>query len=78
MSLLRKFTSLSPRIRLGIGLGLIGYASVAMYATDKISPSLGFEATDKDTEELKRWMPKLSFVDNTKSQGNSPADKRSE
>ena len=62
-SLLESYTRLAPRTRIFIGLGVIAYASVAMYTTDAIAPSLGFEETEKDREELKRYTPTLTVRD---------------
>ena len=59
-SLLRAFTNLTPRTRALIGFGLIAYASIAMYTTDAVAPSLGFDATERDRDEVKRWVPRVS------------------
>ena len=48
------------RTRIFLGLGAMAYATVMMYTTDAVAPSLGFEATEKDREELRRYTPRLS------------------
>lgn len=61
--MLSKFLNLSPRIRLLTGLGVMAYASIAMYATDRVSPSLGFDASEQEREEVRSWMPRVRAVE---------------
>ncbi|KAJ9635987.1 hypothetical protein H2199_008342 [Coniosporium tulheliwenetii] len=52
-----------PRTRLLLGLGLMGYASVALMLSDKAEEALGMVPTERDREELARAMPKIRTVD---------------
>lgn len=69
MPLWRTYTALQPRTRIILGLSIIAYASIVMYATDQVSPSLGFEATEKDREELRRYVPRVSVHEREKDNG---------
>jgi hypothetical protein len=41
----------------------MAYATFATYATDTAEKALGLEPTEKDKEELKKWVPRVSVVD---------------
>ncbi|EON68284.1 hypothetical protein W97_07542 [Coniosporium apollinis CBS 100218] len=63
MSLWQSYRNLTPRTRLLLGLGIMGYASVALMLSDKAEEALGMAPTERDKEELARAMPKIRTVD---------------
>ncbi|KAF2704312.1 hypothetical protein K504DRAFT_462881 [Pleomassaria siparia CBS 279.74] len=46
-----------------IGVGVIGYAGLGMFLTDKAEEKFGLVPTDKDREELKKAMPKITTIE---------------
>jgi len=54
---------LTPRTRIIIGVSVMAYATFATYATDSAEKAFGLEASEKDKEELQKWVPRVSMVD---------------
>jgi hypothetical protein len=59
----RSFRSLSPRGRLGVGLGLLAWGTIGLYLSDTTEKKLGLEPTEKDREALERVIPKITTVE---------------
>lgn len=57
------YTNLSPKARLGLGLGIMGWGVVGMYLFDPIVEKTGFTPSEEDKEALRRIIPKISIVD---------------
>ena len=52
------FTSLPPRSRLYWGLGACAWSLTASFALPVLARKYGFEASEKEEEELRRWIGK--------------------
>lgn len=49
-----------------IGGGIIGYALVGLYASDKAEQTFGFTPTEQDKQSLQDAVPKIHMVDREK------------
>jgi hypothetical protein len=62
--LCRAYKNLSPRSRLGIGLGFIAWSFAGLYISDNAESKLGYKATEEDRARLKDSLPlKVSIVE---------------
>ena len=46
-----------------VGVGIMGYAGVGLYLSDKAEESFGLTPTEKDKEELRNALPKIAAVE---------------
>ena len=46
-----------------IGVGIMAYAGAGMFLIDKAEEKFGLVPTEKDKEELRRAIPKISTVE---------------
>lgn len=46
-----------------IGVGVMAYAGVGLYISDVAEEKLGYTPTEKDKEQLKEALPKISAVE---------------
>jgi hypothetical protein len=46
-----------------IGVGVMAYAGAGLWISDKAEERLGFTPTEKDREELREALPKITTVD---------------
>ncbi|KAF2111106.1 hypothetical protein BDV96DRAFT_526826 [Lophiotrema nucula] len=53
------YKGIAPKTRLMLGLGVMAYAGVGLYLSDKAEEKLGWVATEKDKEELRNSLPKI-------------------
>ncbi|KAH8659122.1 hypothetical protein BGZ60DRAFT_531038 [Tricladium varicosporioides] len=63
MSLLQAYRNLSPKTRIAVGLSVIAWGTIGLYVSDNAEKKLGFEATAKDKEALKEYVPRVTIVD---------------
>jgi hypothetical protein len=63
MSLWTSYRSLSPRTRLLIGGGIMAYAGLGLFLSDKAEEAFGFVPTEQDKQRLKEAIPKISLVE---------------
>lgn len=54
------------RTRLLIGGGIMGYAMLGMFLSDKAEQSFGLTPTEQDKQRLKESVPKIHFVEREK------------
>ncbi|EER25738.1 uncharacterized protein CIMG_12025, partial [Coccidioides immitis RS] len=52
MSLWKSYRNLSPRTRMILGLGLMGYAAFGLWAEPRMEKALGMVPTEAEKEEL--------------------------
>ncbi|KAL6710966.1 hypothetical protein ACN47E_006841 [Coniothyrium glycines] len=63
MAVWQWFKGIPPRTRIIVGVGIMMYATAGMYLSDVAEEKLGFTPTEKDREDLRKDMPKISTVD---------------
>ncbi|TVY29527.1 hypothetical protein LHYA1_G001494 [Lachnellula hyalina] len=59
MSMFQSFRNLSPRTRLGLGVGFIAWGTIGLYLSDRAEKKFGLEATERDREAL----PRITIVE---------------
>lgn len=57
------YNSLSPKTRLMVGGGLIGYATLGLFLSDTAEEKLGYTPTEEDKKRLREAMPRIRVVD---------------
>ncbi|KAF4513527.1 hypothetical protein G6O67_000790 [Ophiocordyceps sinensis] len=57
------FKNLSPKLRLGVGVGVIAWGLAGLYTSDRAEEKFGFVPSDEDKEQLRKWTPRLTAVD---------------
>jgi hypothetical protein len=62
----RWYKGLTPKSRLMLGGGIMAYAVVGMYLTDKAEEKFNFKPTEQDREELQKVLPKIITVEREK------------
>ncbi|KAI1344614.1 hypothetical protein F5Y15DRAFT_411439 [Xylariaceae sp. FL0016] len=62
MSLLQSFRNLSPRTRIGVGLGLLAWGVVGLQLSDRAEEKY-FKPTEEDREALRRATPRITTVE---------------
>ncbi|KAI1476355.1 hypothetical protein K445DRAFT_323574 [Daldinia sp. EC12] len=63
MSLLQSFRNLSPRARIGVGLGLLAWGAIGLQLADRAEERYGFTPTDEDKAALAKILPSVTAVD---------------
>ncbi|KAK8128273.1 hypothetical protein PG984_009381 [Apiospora sp. TS-2023a] len=71
MSVLQSFRNLSPRMRLGVGLGLLAWGAVGLQLSDRAEDKYGFKASDEEKARLRQLAPRIVTVDRDSSDGSS-------
>ncbi|KAG6001355.1 hypothetical protein E4U21_004418 [Claviceps maximensis] len=59
------FKNLSPKTRLGVGIGIITWGLLGLYLSDHAERKLGYTPSEKDKEDLWKWAPTVTTVDRT-------------
>lgn len=59
----RWYKGIAPKTRVIIGVGIVAYASLGLFLSDKAEEKFGLVPTEKDREELKKAMPKIIPID---------------
>ncbi|TRX98344.1 hypothetical protein FHL15_000989 [Xylaria flabelliformis] len=62
MSLLQSFRNLSPKARIGIGLGLLAWGAVGLQLSDGAEERY-FKPTEEDRAALRQIAPRITTVD---------------
>jgi hypothetical protein len=57
------YTSLSPKTRLMVGGGIIGYACLGLFLADTAEEKLGYTPTEEDKKRLREALPKIRVVE---------------
>ena len=63
----RSYKSLTPKTRALLGAGLMVNAGLALQFSDQIESYLGLQPTNKEQDELKRLLPKITMVETERS-----------
>lgn len=59
----RFWKNLSPRTRLIVGVGAMGYALSGMFLSDLAEKKFGLEPTPEDKRKLEEMIPKIRSVE---------------
>ncbi|KAH8681425.1 hypothetical protein BX600DRAFT_505113 [Xylariales sp. PMI_506] len=62
MSLLQSFRNLSPRVRLGVGVGLLAWGAIGLQLSDHAEERFGLKPTEEDKEALTKLAPRITTV----------------
>ncbi|KAI1205683.1 uncharacterized protein F4807DRAFT_464364 [Annulohypoxylon truncatum] len=73
----RSFRNLSPRTRIGVGLGLLAWGAVGLHLSDRAEQRYGFTPTEEDEAELAKVFPRITAVDKHDVNDASPISKSS-
>ncbi|KAF2722005.1 hypothetical protein K431DRAFT_223110 [Polychaeton citri CBS 116435] len=63
MPLWQNYRTLTPRIRIFIGVGIMAYAGAGIFLSDRAEESLGFTPSEEDRRRLREAVPKIQLVD---------------
>lgn len=72
MSLLQSFRNLSPRARIGVGLGLLAWGAIGLQLDDRAEARYGFTPTEDDKAALAKILPSVTVVER-KNEGEGPS-----
>ncbi|KAI1116918.1 hypothetical protein F5Y14DRAFT_37961 [Nemania sp. NC0429] len=72
MSLLQSFRSLSPKTRIGVGLGLLAWGALGLQLSDRAEERY-FKPTDADRAALHQLTPRITTVDRDSGRQGSAA-----
>ncbi|GAW12126.1 hypothetical protein ANO14919_014840 [Xylariales sp. No.14919] len=59
---LQSFRNLSPKARIGVGLGLLAWGVVGLQLSDRAEERY-FKPTDEDRDALRQMAPRITTVD---------------
>jgi hypothetical protein len=63
----RWYKGIAPKTRMIIGVGIVAYAGLGLFLSDKAEEKFGLVPTEKDREELKKAMPKIIPIERPSS-----------
>ncbi|KAI2607531.1 uncharacterized protein GGS25DRAFT_523054 [Hypoxylon fragiforme] len=63
MSLLQSFRNLSPKMRIGVGLGLLAWGTIGLQLSDRAEEKFGFKPTEEDKAALDKMLPHITPID---------------
>ncbi|KAJ8109690.1 hypothetical protein OPT61_g7269 [Boeremia exigua] len=61
------YKNLTPRTRIYIGVGMMAYAGFGLFASDRIEEYFGMTPTERDYEEVRKLVPKITTVERASS-----------
>jgi hypothetical protein len=59
----RWYRAITPKTRVLIGVGVMTYAGMGLFLSDKAEEKFGLTPTEKDMEELRGALPKITTVE---------------
>lgn len=59
----RWYKGLAPKTRMLMGVGIMAYAGFGLFVSDKIEEHFGMTPNEKDYEEVRKLVPKISIID---------------
>ncbi|KAG9249313.1 hypothetical protein BJ878DRAFT_484837 [Calycina marina] len=62
MPFLQSYRNLTPRARLGVGLGILAWGTIGLYISDKAEKKLGFEPSETEKTALTARMPQITTI----------------
>ncbi|KAF2731636.1 hypothetical protein EJ04DRAFT_566648 [Polyplosphaeria fusca] len=57
------YRGISPKSRVLIGVGVMAYAGLGLFLSDKAEEKFGLVPTEKDKEDLRKAIPKITAVE---------------
>ncbi|KAH6659762.1 hypothetical protein BKA67DRAFT_529900 [Truncatella angustata] len=66
MSLLQSYRNLSPRTRLGVGVGILAWGFIGLQLSDRAEERFGLKATEEDKAALSHLAPRIVTVEKGK------------
>ncbi|KAI1767390.1 hypothetical protein GGR53DRAFT_125800 [Hypoxylon sp. FL1150] len=63
MTLLQSFRNLSPRARVGVGLGLLAWGAIGLHLSDRAEERYGLTPTEDDKAALAKVLPRITAVE---------------
>ncbi|KAL5119366.1 hypothetical protein ACEQ8H_002635 [Pleosporales sp. CAS-2024a] len=63
MALWQWYKAMTPKTRVGIGVGIMAYAAAGLFLSDQAEEKFGLAPTDKDMADLREALPKVTTVD---------------
>ncbi|OAA54813.1 hypothetical protein SPI_08684 [Niveomyces insectorum RCEF 264] len=63
MSLWSSYRALSPRTRLGVGIGVLFWGVAGLYLSDAAADKMGMTPTEADKEALAKITPRIHVID---------------
>ncbi|KAI1816909.1 hypothetical protein GGS20DRAFT_132638 [Poronia punctata] len=74
MSLLQVFRNLSPKTRIGVGLGLLAWGFVGLQLSDRAEERY-FKPTEEDVAALRELAPRITVVERGSGSGSGNGQK---
>ncbi|CAK7228545.1 hypothetical protein SCUCBS95973_006919 [Sporothrix curviconia] len=68
MSLWSSYRGLSPKTRIGVGIGVLLWGTIGLYASDAAADKMGMTPTEADKEALAKMTPRIHVIDRSDSQ----------
>ena len=59
----RAYTSINPKTRAILGLGIITWAGIGLYVSDKAEEKFGFTPSEEEKRRLEAAMPRVIAVE---------------
>ncbi|CAK4030817.1 hypothetical protein BAUCODRAFT_76314 [Lecanosticta acicola] len=66
MSLWQSYRNLSQRTRLFVGVGIMAYAGLGLFLSDRAEQTFGFTPTEQDRQRLQEAVPRIHVVEREK------------
>ncbi|KAF2125017.1 hypothetical protein P153DRAFT_389872 [Dothidotthia symphoricarpi CBS 119687] len=63
MAVWQWYKGITPKTRVIIGVGIMAYAGVGLFLSDKAEEKFGLVPTEKDKEDLRNALPKITTVE---------------
>ncbi|RPA87550.1 hypothetical protein BJ508DRAFT_410313 [Ascobolus immersus RN42] len=63
MGLWKAYTSINPKTRAILGLGVIAWAGIGLYVSDKAEEKFGFTPSEEEKRRLEAALPRVIPVD---------------
>ncbi|KAL1899088.1 hypothetical protein Sste5346_003010 [Sporothrix stenoceras] len=63
MSLWSSYNGLSPKTRMGVGIGILVWGTIGLYFSDAAGDKMGIKPTEADKEALAKMTPKIHVID---------------
>ncbi|KAF2242462.1 hypothetical protein BU26DRAFT_571133 [Trematosphaeria pertusa] len=57
------YKGIAPKTRVLVGVGIMAYAGLGLVLSDKVEEKLGLVPTEKDKEDLRKAIPKVTPVE---------------
>lgn len=58
---------MSPKARIGVGLGLLAWGAIGLQLSDRAEERYGFKPTEEDKAALEKALPRITAVERSNS-----------